>query len=173
MPELLHHQYLTQARRLARLDLRRPQQANLRRATSTAYYALFHFLIDQACRLLLGQARDQGGMRMLMARAFVHGEMAEACKTFRGGNLPVTIQNILPGLNVPSDVRQLAGLFILAQEHRHAADYDLHRAFTRAEVLLLIDRIEAAVVSWDSIRSLPATRLLLMSLLLWKKLGSR
>ena len=35
---------LEQAVHLATLDARRPKQANLRRAVSTAYYALFHLL---------------------------------------------------------------------------------------------------------------------------------
>lgn len=43
--DLLH-----QADHLARWDRRRPKQASLRRAVSTAYYALFHLLISTAVK---------------------------------------------------------------------------------------------------------------------------
>ena len=41
---------LEQANHLARREPKRPKQASLRRAVSTAYYALFHLLIGQAVR---------------------------------------------------------------------------------------------------------------------------
>lgn len=44
----IHKDLLQQARLLAILDEKRPKQANLRRAISSAYYALFHYLIDEA-----------------------------------------------------------------------------------------------------------------------------
>jgi uncharacterized protein (UPF0332 family) len=39
---------LQQAYHLARKERLNPRQASLRRAVSTAYYALFHLLIDEA-----------------------------------------------------------------------------------------------------------------------------
>lgn len=39
---------LTQAYHLANKERKNPKQASLRRAVSTAYYALFHLLIDEA-----------------------------------------------------------------------------------------------------------------------------
>jgi len=39
---------LEQAYHLARRERKNPTQASLRRAVSTAYYALFHLLIDEA-----------------------------------------------------------------------------------------------------------------------------
>jgi hypothetical protein len=44
----VHEDLLEQAVRLAMLDVRRPKQANLRRAVSSAYYAVFHLLVDEA-----------------------------------------------------------------------------------------------------------------------------
>lgn len=42
---------LDQAKQLAQLDLRRPKQANLRRAVSSACYGLFHLLTSEASAL--------------------------------------------------------------------------------------------------------------------------
>jgi len=39
---------LEQAHHLAKRERNRPRQASLRRAVSTAYYALFHLLISEA-----------------------------------------------------------------------------------------------------------------------------
>ena len=47
---------ILQARMLAGSDPRRPKQATLRRAISTAYYGIFHFLIEESTQLLLGTA---------------------------------------------------------------------------------------------------------------------
>ena len=43
---------LSQAELLARKEPRRPRQASLRRAVSSAYYALFHFLVGEVSRFL-------------------------------------------------------------------------------------------------------------------------
>jgi len=39
---------LEQAKHLANREPKRPEQASLRRAVSTAYYALFHLLVSEA-----------------------------------------------------------------------------------------------------------------------------
>src|SRR5208337_2257920 len=55
----LHAELLDQAEQLAQLDPRRPKQANLRRAVSSAYYALFHLLAWEASALYVRRgARD-------------------------------------------------------------------------------------------------------------------
>src|SRR5262245_16524514 len=91
----LNRQYPKQPRRLARLDPRRPQQGNLRRAVSTAYYALFHFLVDRSSRSFVGTTGVREQFRRMLARAYGHGEMASAGKTFRGGTLPATISRVM------------------------------------------------------------------------------
>jgi hypothetical protein len=44
-----------QARLLARSEPRHPKQATLRRTVSTAYYGLFHFLIEESVALRRGR----------------------------------------------------------------------------------------------------------------------
>src|SRR5262249_43105354 len=106
----LFRQYIQQARRLARLDPRRPQQGNLRRAVSTIYYALFHFLIDRSSRLLVGSTRERDRFRKVVARAYGHSEMYSVARTFRGGTLPALITRIAGPLSIPSVLRDLAEL---------------------------------------------------------------
>jgi hypothetical protein len=56
---------LEQAEHLAKRERNRPRQASLRRAVSTAYYALFHLLIHEAT-----QNWKRAAQRHLLARAF-------------------------------------------------------------------------------------------------------
>src|SRR5262245_28705078 len=138
----LYRQYLHQARRLAKLDPHRPQQGNLRRAVSTAYYALFHFFIDQSSPFLVGRAGDRESLRQLLGRAYTHTEMAAVARTFRGGILPAAILRALGSVVVPIEMRELARQFIEAQDERHLAEYDLSTSWIRGEVLDLTDAIE-------------------------------
>jgi hypothetical protein len=73
---------LDQAVSLATLDATKPKQANLRRAISSTYYALFHLLVGEACRIQIGTQHSQAPFRQVLGRAFLHGVMKEACKSF-------------------------------------------------------------------------------------------
>jgi hypothetical protein len=66
---------LEQARIPAKLDVKKPKQANLRRAVSSAYYAVFHFLVHEACCAQIGTQHAQAAYRHVLGRAFVHGHM--------------------------------------------------------------------------------------------------
>ncbi|HET6386018.1 MAG TPA: hypothetical protein VFJ58_21715 [Armatimonadota bacterium] len=92
----MHDELLEQARRLANMDRRRPKQANLRRAVSAAYYALFHFLVDQSCRAMIGTQHPKAPYRQVLGRAFNHATMKKACKSFSGGALRAGVSKGLP-----------------------------------------------------------------------------
>src|SRR5260370_506909 len=64
---------LKQALHLAKREPKRPRQASLRRAISTAYYALFHLLITEAVSNWRIAAQ-----RPLLARNFEHNRMKAA-----------------------------------------------------------------------------------------------
>jgi hypothetical protein len=48
----LHRELLSQAYHLATKEPKNPRQASLRRAVSSAYYALFHLLLYEATHML-------------------------------------------------------------------------------------------------------------------------
>jgi uncharacterized protein (UPF0332 family) len=174
MADPLHRQLLSQARRLARLDPKRPQQGNLRRAVSAAYYALFHSLIDHACRAMLGTSMKLRPYRDALARAFQHGAMNGACELFARPELRKKRKKLLPsGLSVHPDLRSVAQAFRDAQEKRHLADYDRTQKFTRSEVLALVRDVDDAMSSFTRIRGQPETRFFLTCLLAWQTLAHR
>src|SRR6266540_2491289 len=108
---------LEQAYHLATRDTQgRPRQANLRRAVSSAYYALFHFLVDEACRAAIGMGPEQHALRAIVARAFEHTSMAKVSKGFASGTLPTKFQPAAGG-SIPKELRHIAEAFLSLQEH--------------------------------------------------------
>jgi hypothetical protein len=70
---------LEQSRDLANREPKRPRQASLRRAVSTAYYALFHLLATETTKNWKRPAE-----RFTLARMFEHTSMGKVCATKRG-----------------------------------------------------------------------------------------
>src|SRR5437016_2101551 len=125
---------LAQAGVLARREPRRPKEASLRRSISASYYALFHYLIDECTRMIVGTAHNRVGLRQFAARAFIHGKMKAVCEEFaKSTPKNELLKPFWNTLNVSNnlEVRTIAENFIDLQEQRHAADYDLSRRFTR------------------------------------------
>jgi uncharacterized protein (UPF0332 family) len=160
----LHHDLLERARHLVNREPRRPKQASLRRAISTAYYALFHLLLDEATKML---ASDPN-LRRLIGRAFVHDEMKQASSSFGSAGLPPHVDAVC-GVPVPSELQRVAEVFVELQDARHEADYKLDRSFTRGNARYLVDRAGQAFQAWENIRSEPIAKVFLASLLFWRR----
>lgn len=112
----------------------RPRQSDLRRAVSTAYYALFHCLALCCADLLVG---GPGSNRSRPAwnqtyRALQHGFVRQRCEH----------RNVA---NFPSEIRYFAQIFVGMQQHRHRADYDPDVSLVKADVVQLIDYAEDAI----------------------------
>lgn len=147
---------LEQARELSTREKGKPRQASLRRAVSAAYYALFHFLIDEAAALVAGAGRGKSptDLRRLVGRSFTHTQIKSACVEIS----KVTPTDILKPFWKTLDIVQqtellrLAQTFRLAQEERHRADYDLSQSFTRDEVQAILNRVEQAFLDWENLK---------------------
>jgi uncharacterized protein (UPF0332 family) len=148
---------LEQAGHLIDKDGANPKQASLRRAVSTAYYALFHLLIDEAVSNW-AVARHRGRL----ARTFDHGSMKRVCddqaKSFYSAGKPAA------GLLL----KDVAETFSELQLNRHTADYDNSYVWTRADAQQWIDRTGVAFTSWDAIRTQDDSQDFLLSLFLPK-----
>ena len=151
---------LEQAEHLAGREPRRPKQASLRRAISTAYYALFHLLVGEAVsRVVTGTE-----LRHLVARAFGHTEMKKACQIFARGQLLPHLAAVARS-PVPPDLQLVAGTFVALQEARHLADYNTGRRFTRTDVLRHLRDAQDAFRAWDRVKVQPITQVYLVALL--------
>jgi hypothetical protein len=174
----MHDDLLAQAEALATFDPNRPKQVNLRRAVSSTYYAMFHFLVNESCCMQLGTAHAQIPFRNALARAFNHTVMRSACNGYGGGTLRDSMVKGLPRDSndryaIPPEIQRVASTFSHLQEKRHLADYDRGERFNRSDVLMLIEK---ARVSIDSFAALPPSddkRFFLACLWAWKELANR
>ena len=125
------HDLIETARGLTELSPRRPSQANLRRAVSTAYYAVFHCLAATVADALMGKGRSDAWHQTY--RALEHGSARRACKN----------KEALAGF--PSGIQSFAETFSDLQRARHQADYALDGRYDKLDVLADIEAAEAAI----------------------------
>jgi uncharacterized protein (UPF0332 family) len=153
---------LTLAGRLANPAPEDPKQASIRRSVSTAYYALFHFLAQEAAQGWKGT----DAMRVGLERKFEHTKMkavsqAVAQDKWSGWSTP--------SLKVPSELRFIARTFVILQEARHLADYDNAKEWTPTEARDKVAEVQLAFQNWAKIRAHPAANEYLLSLLIGNK----
>ena len=127
------------AKRLASGPKRgRPRQEDLRRAVSTAYYAMFHALARSNANLLVGSTRanrsDQAWRQLY--RALDHSPAASAA---RGQQMA----------KFPQEIQDFAGQFVKMQSQRHTADYDPLETFSRSDVLQVIQETTLAIEGFN------------------------
>lgn len=174
----MYNDLISLAKTIAELDPKKPRQANLRRAVSTAYYALFPYLVDEVCRTQIGTQNSQKEHRHALARAFVHTSMRDACASFNGGTLKESIIKGLPRdangkYPIPSEIRTIAGTFVELQQKRHVADYDLSETFRKGEVLRLIAQTKTHVEQFRNLATSDTRKFFLACLWAYKELKNR
>src|ERR1700682_3204223 len=156
---------LEQARHLANGDPKRPKQASLRRAVSTAYYALFHLL-----GIELAKNWKRVAERSTLARMLDHGVMAKVCDAKSKGLKEHFNKRPPPPpsheLTVFRHLNVIAETFVQLYQQRQIADYNNARKWGRTDVLEKIHSVEAAFQSWHVIRNEPEAQNFLVTLLL-------
>ena len=105
------HGLMEVARALVESGHAPPTQARLRRAVSTAYYAMFHCLAAAAADLFIGTVRSPAWHRTY--RALEHGRARSACQ--QGQMMR----------EFPEEIRDFAEAFTALQKARQEADYAL------------------------------------------------
>ena len=130
-----------------------PTQASLRRAVSTAYYAVFHLLIAEAVANWSNAA-----LRPQLGRAYDHGTMRQASvqtanKGFTGED-PIAVAGL----------RLVARTFDELYGQRHFADYNLTKDLTPTEGLSQVASAVTVFKTWPSIGSAQVAQEYLVSL---------
>lgn len=155
-------QFLRQARSLSRTaGPGRPQQINLRRSISAAYYAVFHLLIN--CAVESSVPAVPNGLRARAARALQHGELKNMCRDFSGANPPKVLATVLP-VTLSGDLRTIAKNFTDLQEARHAADYDTSLKLSQTDALAAVQQAEQAFQCWQTIQGTDEANVFLSAL---------
>jgi hypothetical protein len=149
---------LRAARRLTarRVGKRGPLPAAfIRRSISTAYYAVFHFLIEEATASVMGTASPIA-RRQALSRSFTHAGMKTAMGKMAGKTVDASVQTLFQAAGASSDVivvprfaREMAKIFIDAQTKREAADYHLADKFNADDARVLRSRVGGAIKQWQ------------------------
>lgn len=152
MPEIrvvdtLPDELMEQARVLL---AQQPNQANVRRAISAAYYALFHLLVRS------GAAKwNEPDHHARLSRIFEHNRMREASVAmirkirFELNSGDVNLAEKLTQTNLFVVVEA----FVELQQFRLQADYDLSKPIERSDAADYVQQAEDAFAAWNSIAS--------------------
>jgi hypothetical protein len=126
------------------VDVVPPTQANVRRAVSSAYYAVFHLLIAEAT-----SHWSNPSLRPALGRGFDHGLMKTASNR-------VSDTRLFPFVGAdPRDVtnlRSVAKAFAELQEDRHFADYNLIKDLDPSEARNQVAEAVKIFQIWPTIR---------------------
>jgi hypothetical protein len=153
---------LALAQDVANLHPDEAHQPSLRRALSTAYYALFHLLIADA----IANCSDPE-FRATLARVFDHGPMKQASEK-KVSEINAYFERSPPEgpeRTVKFHLHNVAETFSQSQHNRNEADYNLIREWQPTQVSLLIEAAADAFKSWNLIREEPEARTYLISML--------
>lgn len=131
---------LASAELLVAANRGKPSQVNLRRATSAAYYAMFHCLARASADLLVGgagAARSKHAWKQVY-RAIDHGPAKTACR-----DNDVVSQ-------FPKPIEDFANTFVTMQTKRISADYDPTSKFSKSEVVQDIVTVKSAIAAFSA-----------------------
>jgi hypothetical protein len=101
-----------------------PKQADLRRAISTAYYALFHAIATATADDFAGKTNQQTARYGLVYRSVGHRALRDLSDDVQKQNLPARYSALEPPGGFGTDMIAVATALSDLQEKRHSADYD-------------------------------------------------
>jgi hypothetical protein len=146
---------LKQAFLLLNKEPKIPTQASLRRSVSTAYYALFRLLIQDA-----SANWSRLDTRDCLARAFEHKTMKEASTRVENATYDPSVP-----LQVVARLRSVATAFRELQFQRHLADYSNATKWDRVKAASKVNQSKTAFSDWKTIRNEYVAQRYLVSLL--------
>ncbi len=113
----------------------RPNQDELRRAVSTAYYALFVALASAAADLFVGTsaAVRRSPVWIQTYRSLEHGFAKQQCNRIGATQ------------SFDAGIVRFAEAFVIMQEKRHDADYNPAETFYRSTVHTWVGQVEQAL----------------------------
>jgi uncharacterized protein (UPF0332 family) len=116
----------------------KPRQANLLRATSTIYYALFYTLARCCADLLIGGSSSKRSKHAWKQtyRALEHGLSKKCCQH-------PSIQKF------PQEIQDFADMFVVMQEKRHRADYDPDEKAYKSSVSVDLQSVKKVLLDFS------------------------
>lgn len=144
---------LTVARNLVDRNPGTQIESDLRRAITTAYYAVFHLLITAAMNNIVKDV----AFRPRLGRIFQHGQMKNFCTEY------LARKNTDKGT---AELRQIAEALKQLQEARLKAEYDGTTNVIHVDAEALVEQAEAAFSVWLTAEVQPTATYFLQDLLI-------
>ena len=117
----------------------RPRQVNLRRAVSSAYYALFHFTMAAAADMVAGRTARSAAPD-LYKRVYRAIDHADLRSRLSDGRLQAISRNIA----------RFASAVINLQQARHKADYDPFDRISKTDAVAHINDARDAIAAFEA-----------------------
>ena len=125
-------------------DPGRPKQASLKRAISTAYYALFHLVCDDFRKHVINwhvSPERYWDVVTPIYRSLDHGQMKRSFEALR------------KDAQATAELKQFARIFIDLQAARNSADYDPKPTLRRGSALQLVEQVREAMKIFSALPS--------------------
>jgi uncharacterized protein (UPF0332 family) len=155
-----------QASKLISAQAGRPRQADIRRAISAAYYAIFHATITAAVDQFVGVTNRDRSRYGLVYRSVSHAWLRDLCKEVQKPTLSNRFKPYAPSIGFGPNITTFAAAVVELQEKRHSADYDVMVRVNRSDAALAIATARAALKRFS--KASRTRRLAFLSLLLFQ-----
>jgi len=132
-----------------------PRQADLRRAISTSYYALFHAIATDVADLMIGRRYRATNQYELIYRSLEHTSLRNLCNEVQKQTLPARYAKYEPASGFGDDIKAVAAAVAELQEKRHSADYNPLLKFRTSDAVLAVSTARAAI---GRLRSAPSAK---------------
>jgi len=131
-----------------------PRQADLRRAISSAYYALFHYILKSAADMSVGAAMRKTNPDLYgrAYRSLEHADVVTRSKEARA---------------IGANIKAFADAVVDLQKTRVGADYDPTFRITRSDATTKVSTVRAAIARFEA--ATEAERKAYLATILFKK----
>jgi uncharacterized protein (UPF0332 family) len=126
-----------------------PRQADIRRAISTAYYALFHFILTGAADEFVGVTKRLSSRYTIVYRSINHSVLKKLCERLSNPKVSPDMLKHFPRSGLGANLPALASAVVELQEKRHLADYDPSKKFKTSDARRAIDTANGAIARFN------------------------
>lgn len=152
MPILNPEFLLDQADRLIRAPVAGPpRDVDLRRAISSAYYALFHAVMTGIADTLVGRTHQNTPRYALAYRGVDHRALKILCIDIQKSPPPIKYRSYVSADRFGSDLKDFASAMVDLQIARHMADYDPRSRYRMIDATFNIDLARTRLAHWKRI----------------------
>ena len=126
----------------------RHRQTDLRRAISTAYYAVFHTVLTAFADRIAGRAKRTTPQYVHVYRGLDHRTLGGLCAVATRPSVPPKYSGLLPPDGFGPAVRVFSLAVLDLQRERHLADFDPGWSIRPSDANALVRSARDAIAQW-------------------------